>query len=172
MARHQRNIRVNPRYWSFVRGIHRWLVNSPHKGPVTRKKLPFDDVIINIEFAELALPYAANGQSSMRLHNYGSKQFHSSNFEQRKYAQRLQYAPWPMGKSTLVKCPWSRTTTSLDNSTQIRTDKIYSSAKTGPVGRPTRAPDRSGTTISHTARRAKGWKGVQMDTVNNIYHTW
>ena len=26
-------------YWSFVRGIHRWPVNSPHKGPVTRKKL-------------------------------------------------------------------------------------------------------------------------------------
>ena len=30
----------------FVRGIHRWPVNSPHKGPVTRKMLPFDDVIM------------------------------------------------------------------------------------------------------------------------------
>ena len=30
----------------FVRGIHRWLVNSPHKGPVTRKMFPFDDVIM------------------------------------------------------------------------------------------------------------------------------
>ena len=29
----------------FVRGIHRWPVNSPHKGPVTRKMFPFDDVI-------------------------------------------------------------------------------------------------------------------------------
>ena len=29
---------------AFVRGIHRWPVNSPHKGPVTRKMLPFDDV--------------------------------------------------------------------------------------------------------------------------------
>ena len=29
----------------FVRGIHRWPVNSPHKGPVTRKIFPFDDVI-------------------------------------------------------------------------------------------------------------------------------
>ena len=27
-------------------GIHRWLVNSPHKGPVTRKMCPFDDVIV------------------------------------------------------------------------------------------------------------------------------
>ena len=26
-----------PRHWSFVRGVHRWPVDSPHKGPVTRK---------------------------------------------------------------------------------------------------------------------------------------
>ena len=25
---------------AFVRGIHRWLVNSPHEGPVTRKMFP------------------------------------------------------------------------------------------------------------------------------------
>ena len=29
----------------FVRGIHRWPVNSPHKGPVTWKMFPLDDVI-------------------------------------------------------------------------------------------------------------------------------
>ena len=31
---------------AFVRGIHRWPVNSPHKGPVTQKMFPFDDVIM------------------------------------------------------------------------------------------------------------------------------
>ena len=31
---------------AFVGGIHRWPVNSPHKGPVTRKMFPFDDVIM------------------------------------------------------------------------------------------------------------------------------
>ena len=31
---------------AFVRGIHRWPVNSPHKGPVTRKMFPFDKVIM------------------------------------------------------------------------------------------------------------------------------
>ena len=31
---------------AFVRGIHRSPVNSPHKGPVTRKMFPFDDVIM------------------------------------------------------------------------------------------------------------------------------
>ena len=31
---------------AFVRGIHRRPVNSPHKGPVTRKMVPFDHVIM------------------------------------------------------------------------------------------------------------------------------
>ena len=31
---------------AFVRGIHRWPVNSPHKGPVPRKMFPFDDGIM------------------------------------------------------------------------------------------------------------------------------
>ena len=31
---------------AFVRGIHRWPVNSPHKGSVTQKMFSFDDVIM------------------------------------------------------------------------------------------------------------------------------
>ena len=32
---------------AFVRGIHQWLVDSPHKGPVSQKVfLPFDDIIM------------------------------------------------------------------------------------------------------------------------------
>ena len=31
---------------AFVRAIHRWPVNSPHKGPVTRKMFPFAYVIM------------------------------------------------------------------------------------------------------------------------------
>ena len=34
---------------AFVWGIHRGPVNSPHKGPVTRKMFPFDDVIMRGE---------------------------------------------------------------------------------------------------------------------------
>ena len=30
---------------AFVRGIHRWPVNSPHKGPLTRKMFPFNEVV-------------------------------------------------------------------------------------------------------------------------------
>ena len=31
---------------AFVRGIHRWAENFPHKGLVTRKMLQFDDAIM------------------------------------------------------------------------------------------------------------------------------
>ena len=34
---------------AFVRGIHQWPMNSPHKGPVTRKLFPFDDVIMQYD---------------------------------------------------------------------------------------------------------------------------
>ena len=36
----------SPASLAFVRGIHRWPMNSPHKRPVTRKMFPFDDVIM------------------------------------------------------------------------------------------------------------------------------
>ena len=34
---------------AFVRVIHRWPVNSPHKWPVTRGMFPFDDVIMHLK---------------------------------------------------------------------------------------------------------------------------
>ena len=34
---------------AYVRGFHRWPVNSPHKWPVTRKMFPFDDVIMFVQ---------------------------------------------------------------------------------------------------------------------------
>ena len=37
-------------HWHLVRRIHRWPVNSPHKWPVTRKKLPYDIVIMRYEW--------------------------------------------------------------------------------------------------------------------------
>ena len=40
---------------AFVRGSHRWPVNSPHKRPVTRKMFPFHDVIMYLLCAELFL---------------------------------------------------------------------------------------------------------------------
>ena len=34
---------------AFVMGIHRWPVDSPHKGPVTRKMFPFDDISMKVK---------------------------------------------------------------------------------------------------------------------------
>ena len=45
---------------AFVRGIHRAPVNSPHKGTVTRKMFPFDDVIMK----HIARPRGVSSVSS------------------------------------------------------------------------------------------------------------
>ena len=48
---------------AFVQGIHRWSVNSPHKGPVTRKKLPWDDVIMVVSQFTRNIPGPAQHNS-------------------------------------------------------------------------------------------------------------
>ena len=40
---------------AFVREIHRWPVNYPHKWPVTRKMFPFDDVVMRLSIWQLPL---------------------------------------------------------------------------------------------------------------------
>ena len=40
---------------AFVWGIHRWPMNSPHKGSVTRKMFPFNYVILKYRFLHLCL---------------------------------------------------------------------------------------------------------------------
>ena len=50
---------------AFVQGIHRWPVNSPHKGPVTRKMFPFDDVIMPVPSVG---PSCGVGVSTSRYH--------------------------------------------------------------------------------------------------------
>ena len=48
---------------AFVRGIHRWPVNSPQKGPVTRKMFPFDDVIMKSGLAGAKLTEGSDSRS-------------------------------------------------------------------------------------------------------------
>ena len=38
-------------------GIHRWPVNSSHKGPITRKMFPFDDVIMDLHMIRAKLNF-------------------------------------------------------------------------------------------------------------------
>ena len=57
---------------AFVRGIHQWLVNSPHKGPETQKMFPFDDVIMgNAESVSMAWHHDAMGFNTLRLKQNG-----------------------------------------------------------------------------------------------------
>ena len=60
----------------FVRGIHRWPVNSPHKGPVKRNMFPFDDVIMIRH---------RNGDAGILFH-----QFKLSNFPMREKILRSE----------------------------------------------------------------------------------
>ena len=42
-------------YWSFVRGIHWWPVDSPHKGPVIQKASPYHDIITSPEDCKMSV---------------------------------------------------------------------------------------------------------------------
>ena len=46
LFRHRSKKYLNSASLAFVRGIHRWSVDSPHKGPVTREMFPLDGVIM------------------------------------------------------------------------------------------------------------------------------
>ena len=47
----------SPASLPFVWGIHRWPVNSPLKGPITRKLFPFDDVIMKTKFWDVSAAF-------------------------------------------------------------------------------------------------------------------
>ena len=52
---------------AFVWGIHRSPVTSPHKGPVTRKMFPFEDVIMRYAFYNDIAAYIHETQLTMAL---------------------------------------------------------------------------------------------------------
>ena len=43
---------------AFLREIHRWPMNSPHKGPVTRRMFPFDDICVGLTWKLLNVLHA------------------------------------------------------------------------------------------------------------------
>ena len=51
---------------TFVWGIHRWPVNSLHKGPATWKMYPFDDVIMTKDF----VMYSNGNKQHMRVNSF------------------------------------------------------------------------------------------------------
>ena len=54
---------------AFVRGIHRWPMNSPHKCPVSRKMFPFDDVIMHpVHFDVTVMAHVFHRAMEYHLH--------------------------------------------------------------------------------------------------------
>ena len=77
---------------AFARGIHRWPVDSPRKGPVTRKNLPFDDVIMiyNLHSLEAENKQPSHFQlfqfaNKILLHIFGYKTIETNMFQYYKY---------------------------------------------------------------------------------------
>ena len=55
---------------AFMRGIHRSPVDSPHKGPVTRKMFPFDDIIMIPSWNLCAYSVYSRLHFQIRVTNY------------------------------------------------------------------------------------------------------
>ena len=66
----QRNIEV-PHHWPFVRGNHRSLMDSPHKGAVMRKAFPCHDGIVSYE-----IPPDTGGWINMKMPSYQYRKSH------------------------------------------------------------------------------------------------
>ena len=63
----QAQIKKSTASLGFVREIHRWPVISPHKGPVTRKMFPFDDVIMDEPHGKVPGSGPSNGRRAQCL---------------------------------------------------------------------------------------------------------
>ena len=81
----------------FVPGIHRWSVNSPHKGPVTRKMFPLDDVIMHpsvprVQLSEFVFSIQGDAGSTYwgRLHHVGLSAYYQSSNCHWKYGTVVQ----------------------------------------------------------------------------------
>ena len=64
---------------AYVWGIHRGPVNSTHKGPVTRKMLPFDDVLhrsLSNRRTSQVVCKAAGGQINIKMTSYQYRKSH------------------------------------------------------------------------------------------------
>ena len=90
---------------AFVRWIHRWPVNSPHKWPVTGKMFPFDDVIVVpwpciYRLQSFSVPFRSPIPAGLQEPVFCSKALHSPGFWATKW--RLWYPGYPENSSICV----------------------------------------------------------------------
>ena len=83
---------------AFVWGFHRGPVNSPHKWPVTRKMLPFDDVIMKTHLR-------TNFNDGLVNHSAQAKAWMSYNISHKLIGVMTYPHPSMMTSSNGKKCP-------------------------------------------------------------------
>ena len=76
---------------ALVRVIHRWPVNSPHKGPVTRKMFPFDDVIMILIWGILVEGPNVGSTNAYNLYLYPNWEYTASNINTRLRFLEFEY---------------------------------------------------------------------------------
>ena len=87
---------------AFVRGNHRWLVNSPQRGPVTRKMFPFGDVImIYVHLLQPKIPCIT--QALVVLYGYWQDQLFSVLF----ISLHRMFVSTDFSNNGLNKSPWT-----------------------------------------------------------------
>ena len=94
---------------AFKRGIHRWPVNSPHKGPATQKMFPFDDVIANSQI--ITRRHLEDGIKSINVSCHSLTQYHNDSiriaclmiYKQVISTDLSTHITWPIYMSTTVK---------------------------------------------------------------------
>ena len=90
----------------FVRGIHRSAVNSPRKGPVTRKMFPFHDVIMNLTASRPGLCGSPTKIQPSASISYSLGHFVPSGNTVRRHYNAVNFLPNPHKKtprSSLVR---------------------------------------------------------------------
>ena len=78
-------------------------------------------------FQNLTLKIKGQGQMTMMLHNYRSRQFHrtSNGTDPSRGFRDMFLAHGQAHMGQMGKWPWQCTTTGLDNSTELRMEKIH-----------------------------------------------
>ena len=78
---------------AFVRGIHRWSVNSPHKGPITWKMFPFDHGIRLIPLKCSWRPHDMETLSAIQVFRDGKSPV-TSWFPAQRASRSLKFSLW------------------------------------------------------------------------------
>ena len=84
----------SPRYWPFVRGIHRWPVAFPHNGPATRKPFPFDDVSMEMIEMKIHFYVSSNKYSAIEKGWLSAAHFTNTDYVPAWISNNIRFKVW------------------------------------------------------------------------------